>query len=160
MIRSRGGPTSSRSYPTTKLPVMFSVPSILLVEDSPDDLYFFQRKLRKLAVEHHFQHVGDGGAALQVLGKQARDGRLPDLIFLDLKMPVLNGFEVLRWLRDQAFAWVPPVVVLSGSDEEADRIRAAELGVAGYLVKPVSLEDLSQYVQSLGARPRPAAAQV
>lgn len=67
---------------------------------------------------------------------------MPDLIYLDLKMPVMNGFEVLDWIRLQPFAASLRLTVLSGSDQEKDRHRAKSLGASRYLVKPVTPQDL------------------
>src|SRR4051812_33113909 len=89
--------------------------SLLLVEDSEDDLFFFQRTLRKSGIICHFQHAEDGGAAIELLKNSAHnpDGGIPfpDLIFLDLKMPVQNGFEVLAWVQRQDFPLRPVVFV-------------------------------------------------
>jgi CheY-like chemotaxis protein len=83
---------------------------------------------------------------------------LPFAIFLDLKMPVLNGFEVLEWMRTQTFSSSIHVIVLSGSDYPEDKERAARLGATDYLVKPVRVEDLQRYLREvcgpeIGARP-------
>jgi CheY-like chemotaxis protein len=120
---------------------MSLIPTVLLVEDSEDDAFFFQRTLKKGSIQCHFTHVSDGGAAIRLLtDARSHPDKLPGLIFLDLKMPVKNGFEVLEWLRQQEFSKSMEVIVLSGSDQEADKKRASALGAAGYLVKPVSSE--------------------
>jgi CheY-like chemotaxis protein len=127
-------------------------PCVLLVEDSPDDAYFFQRALIKSGAQCDLQHVSDGGAAIEFLRRVSnRECKSPDWVFLDLKMPVLSGFEVLEWIRTQPFAGSLRVVVLSGSDQEADRERAFDLGALDYLVKPVSCADLTKRLQSLSA---------
>lgn len=74
---------------------------------------------------------------------------LPCVMFLDLKMPVLNGFEVLDWLRHQTFARQMRVIVLSGSEHQQDKDRAAELGAADYLVKPVRTGDLDRFLKDV-----------
>ncbi|HWD19991.1 MAG TPA: response regulator [Verrucomicrobiae bacterium] len=95
-----------------------------------------------------FRHLSDGGAAIQALEEaQNRGERLPDFIFLDLKMPVLSGFEVLAWLGSRAILDSSTVVVLSGSNQESDKIRALNLGAAGYLVKPISPSNLAEWLQ-------------
>jgi DNA-binding response OmpR family regulator len=72
---------------------------------------------------------------------------LPQAIFLDLKMPVLNGFEVLDWLRTQSFPSSMPIIVLSGSQQQDDRDRALAMGAADYLVKPINVRDLHRILQ-------------
>ncbi|MGZ8920559.1 MAG: response regulator [Limisphaerales bacterium] len=127
---------------------------MLLVEDSPDDAYFFQRQLGKLGgklgTRFSLTHVSDGKAAVEVI-QEAINARssMPDAIFLDLKMPIMNGFEVLEWVRQQPWADTLNVTVLSGSDQQADVDRAQKLGATGYLVKPVTSSDLEQILQRL-----------
>ena len=127
-------------------------PTILLVEDSEDDAYFFQRALSKSGSQCSLKHVADGGAAVKLLGEALSNGsRMPDLVFLDLKMPVMNGFEVLEWIRRQQLSCPPPVIVLSGSDQEADRVRALELGASEFVVKPITAGGLADRLQNLTA---------
>ena len=111
-------------------------PKILLVEDSEDDVFFFQRSLKKTGIPCDCVHVWNGGAATSYL-KENQD--LPHLVFLDLKIPVLTGFEVLKWIQAQPFKDRLDVIVLSGSDDPRDISSAREFGVNDYLVKPVSV---------------------
>ena len=121
------------------------MPTVLLVEDSPDDAYFFERALRKTGIACHFQHVSDGAEAVRRIREaKENNGRMPNIIFLDLKMPVMSGFEVLEWLRTEPLEESPAVTVLSGSNEESDRDRAADLGAEDYLVKPISADVLGR----------------
>src|ERR1700728_265311 len=92
-------------------------PKILLVEDSEDDVFFFRRSLRRTGITCEFVHVPDGGAATAYL-QENQD--LSFLVFLDLKIPVLSGFEVLRWIQDQPFKGRLEIIVLSGSDDPRD----------------------------------------
>jgi CheY-like chemotaxis protein len=136
--------------------MMSARPSLLLIEDCEDDVFFFRRALRKACAESDLTHVADGGAAVRFLRETVSSSdRLPDLIYLDLKMPVLNGFEVLDWIRQQPFAASLRVIVLSGSDQEKDRQRAANLGALRYQVKPVNSqllrEDLLEFTKANGA---------
>jgi DNA-binding response OmpR family regulator len=127
-------------------------PRLLLVEDSEDDAFFFRRVLRKTFPECHLEHAVDGAAAVDFLGKAASKKtslELPHLIFLDLKMPVLSGFDVLAWIRGQEFKLSPPVIVLSGSDHTEDKKRAMELGAFDYLVKPIRAEALKTILNNL-----------
>jgi len=133
----------------------------LLVEDSPDDSFFFQRALKKGNIPCNLKHVTDGRMAIDFLRDcQARPDLLPDIVFLDLKMPVVNGFEVLEWLRSQPPLPSTPVVVLSGSNEESDKRRAKELGAAGYIVKPVLSSQICEWLEKIDLRrpqPQPCA---
>jgi CheY-like chemotaxis protein len=112
--------------------------SLLLVEDSEDDVFFFKWIFQKASAAWRLHHVWNGTAAVEFLEKAAGSGSLPELVFLDLKMPGLNGFEVLDWMRKQAFARAVPVIVLSGSAQQEDKDRSSELGATAYLVKPVT----------------------
>jgi DNA-binding response OmpR family regulator len=119
---------------------------ILLVEDSEDDVFFFRRSLKLTGIPCDCVHVWDGGAATAYL-QENQD--LPNLVFLDLKIPVLTGFEVLKWLQAQPFRDRLEIIVLSGSDDPRDVSSAREFGVSDYLVKPVSVEDLTRRLRSL-----------
>lgn len=87
-------------------------------------------------------HVTDGSAAIKFLDQNFAAGSLPRIVFLDLKMPVMNGFELLAWMRAQTYCVQIPVVVLSGSDHQNDIDRASQLGAVSYLVKPATTADL------------------
>ncbi|HMJ89412.1 MAG TPA: response regulator [Candidatus Acidoferrum sp.] len=113
---------------------------ILLVEDNEDDIFFMQRAFEKAELTNPLHVIMDGHEAINYL-----DGRggfadraahpFPDFIFLDLKLPFVDGFEVLTWLRQEKKSSVP-VAVLSSSPEEVDMRRARELGASCYLIKP------------------------
>lgn len=119
---------------------------ILLVEDTDDDAYYFERRVQKSGFDCKIHHVTDGAQAVDFIQKSAasKPEALPKIIFLDLKMPLLNGFEVLEWLQKQPFRPQMVVIVLSGSEHQHDRNRAAELGAAEYLVKPIKASDLDR----------------
>jgi CheY-like chemotaxis protein len=121
-------------------------PIVLLVEDSDDDAFLFKWTLRKSGLDCGVDHVVDGKVAIEYLKKAStsESSAFPHTIFLDLKMPVLNGFEVLKWLRTQTFSSPVHVLVLSGSEQQADKERAFQLGAEEYLVKPVTVEDLQR----------------
>jgi DNA-binding response OmpR family regulator len=142
-----------------------SFPSVLLVEDSEDDAFFFKRTLRRSGFEGPVDHVDDGGRAIQHLEKAlAGVIPLPDLIFLDLKIPTLSGFEVLEWIRVQKFDPPLEIAVLSGSEQGADVARALELGAAAYFVKPILVEQLNMRLRAWREKQltgvKPEAAQV
>ncbi len=112
----------------------------LLVEDNEDDAFFMQRAFEEAGLKNPLHIVTNGEQALDYMSGQnafANRGKfpLPDLIFLDLKMPGLDGFEVLSWIRREHKSEVP-VAVLTSSPEEIDRKRARELGADCYLLKP------------------------
>jgi CheY-like chemotaxis protein len=121
--------------------------SVLLVEDNEDDVFLMKRLFRKAAIDIPLHIVTDGRMAVDYLsGADAFHDRntypLPDLIFLDLKLPFLQGFEVLTWIRKQPDMDSIRVVVLSSSLEDQDRERANALS-SPYLVKPTTSEVLT-----------------
>ena len=120
---------------------------VFLADDSEDDAFFFQRALRKANVGCSLRHATNGRAAVEMLEKAAgRTGSVSNLMFLDLKMPVMSGFEVLEWLKQRGFKPSPQVIVLSGSNDQQDRARALSLGASDYLVKPISAEILRERI--------------
>jgi CheY-like chemotaxis protein len=128
-------------------------PILLLVEDSEDDVFFFRRTFRKAGVELDVHHVANGQAAIEFLRDAAASNSLPSIVFLDLKMPVLNGFDVLIWMKKQSFMAPIAVLALSGSDQQKDFDRAIQLGAVEYLVKPVAVADLQRVLQKSGVSP-------
>lgn len=123
--------------------------NLLLVEDTEDDAYFFKRTLRKSGLTCALHHVTDGAEAIDFLRNAQKSDSLPSVIFLDLKMPVLNGFEVLEWMQSQNFPAPMRVIVLSGSEHQNDKIRAQQLGASSYLVKPIRIDDLNRHLQDV-----------
>lgn len=124
---------------------MINQPSLLLVEDNDDDVFLMRRALKKAELSWPLHVVLDGKEALDYLAGAGlytdRDRHpLPALIFLDLKLPYVHGFEVLHWIRSKSTLKNLPVVVLTSSPEERDRKKAEELGAKAYLVKPPSGE--------------------
>jgi len=128
---------------------------ILLVEDNPHDAELTIRTLSKHHLSNHLLLVADGQAALDFLfGTGAHAGRdcrqLPKVVLLDLKLPKLDGLEVLRQLRADERTRQLPVVVLTSSREDCDVIRAYQLGANSYIVKPVDFERFSETVSQIG----------
>jgi DNA-binding response OmpR family regulator len=117
-------------------------PTILLVEDSEDDAFFFRWSLRKAGIPCELTVAADGGEAIQQLEDARAHGTCPDLVFLDLKIPTFSGFQVLAWIREQRFDPPLDVAVLSGSEHASDIQRATALGASGYFVKPLSVDQL------------------
>lgn len=122
-------------------------PIVLLAEDSEDDAFFFRWTLQKAGLQCELVHAADGAAALRVLESCAaangqRNDRCPDLVFLDLKMPALTGFELLEWIRAHPFDPPLDVAILSGSEHASDVERATALGASAYFVKPILADHL------------------
>ena len=128
---------------------------ILLCEDNPDDADLTIRALKKHGITNSLMHVKNGEEALNyIFGEGPYAGRtmtcLPKLIVLDLKMPKVDGLEVLRRLKSDARTTVIPVVLLTSSKEDKDIRESYELGVNSYIVKPVDFEGFVKAVSSLG----------
>ena len=127
---------------------------ILLIEDNPRDAELTMRAFRKRHLANRVVHVEDGQAALDFLfceGPYAQRGEAhPQVVLLDLKLPKVDGIEVLRRIRGDQRLKVLPVVVLTSSREESDIIKAYHLGVNSYIVKPVEFENFSEAVSNLG----------
>src|SRR5687767_3082250 len=127
---------------------------ILLVEDNPDDVFLFTRALNKARRPHPLHVVTSGQEAIEYLsgtGKYSDRNAfpLPDLIMLDLKMPLLSGFEVLNWIRNDGMARLIPVIVLSSSALTEDVNRAYALGANAYMVKPANADALERLIQTV-----------
>ena len=137
------------------------IPCLLLVEDQDDDVFFFRRALTQAAVVVRLAVARDGSEAIDYL-----DGRppftdrisapLPSLVLLDLKMPRMNGFDVLNWLRARPEFSKLPVIVFSTSDLPSDIERAMELGANDYRVKPNDFDDLVEFVKEIAQSLRTA----
>jgi two-component system, response regulator len=128
---------------------------ILLVEDNPDDVALTLRALKKSKIMNEVVVVQDGVEALDYLfgtGKHAgRDTRdLPQVVLLDLKMPRLDGLEVLQRVRSDERTELLPVVVLTTSSEDKDRVESYKLGANSYIRKPVDFNQFVNAVQQLG----------
>lgn len=119
---------------------------VLLVEDSDDDAFFFERAFERAGTGARFIRVVDGARAIEYFEQASARAGLADthIVFLDLKLPVLSGFEVLEWLRDRRVSL--NVIVLSGSELELDITHAKVLGASDYLVKPISSEQITRLV--------------
>jgi two-component system, response regulator len=128
---------------------------ILLVEDNPDDEALTVRALRKNNIKNEVIVAHDGAEALDYLsgqGKYAgRDTRsTPQVVLLDLNLPKVDGLEVLRQLRAFEHTKLLPVVVLTSSNEERDRIRSYGLGANSYVRKPVDFNQFMEAARQLG----------
>lgn len=128
---------------------------ILLVEDSPDEAAFFTRTFNQTHLPARLHIVTDGREAVDfVFGTgsyaQRNPAVKPRLIVLDLKLPRMNGLEVLRQLKSDLRSRNIPVVVLSSSREESDLVESYAMGVNSYLVKPVDFDQLVASIRVLG----------
>jgi CheY-like chemotaxis protein len=132
-----------------------NIVEILLVEDNPQDLELALRALQKANVTNHIQVARDGAEALDfVFGEGPFAGRRlengPKVILLDLKLPKVDGLEVLQRLKGDPRTRMIPVVILTSSKEQRDVVESYRLGVNSYLVKPVNFERFSEAVRDLG----------
>lgn len=129
--------------------------AILLVEDNPSDIGLTRRALEKNAIRNPLVIAEDGQAALDYLfGTGAHAGRDPDdlpiLALLDLKLPRVDGLEVLRRIRADSRTRRLPVVILTSSTEEQDVARGYDLGTNSYIRKPVDFHQFAEVIRQLG----------
>jgi two-component system response regulator len=132
-----------------------SAVEILLVEDSPEDLELTLRALRKANVGNRIEVARDGAEALDFIfceGAHAsrRIEDVPRVILLDLKLPKVDGLEVLQRIKADPRTKSIPVVILTSSKEQRDVIEGYRLGVNSYIVKPVNFDGFTTAVQQLG----------
>ena len=128
---------------------------VLLVEDNPSDAELTVRALKKRNLANRLFHVKDGAEAIDFLfaqggfaGRRVESG--PKVVLLDLKLPKVDGIEVLRRIKSDDRTKVIPVVVMTSSREDRDLVDCYNLGVNGYVVKPVEFEDFARAVSELG----------
>jgi CheY-like chemotaxis protein len=125
-------------------------PYILLVEDNPHDVALTERALEKNRIANELVVASDGERALALIHRAVAEDRLPAVVLLDLKLPKVDGIEVLRVLRGTASMRRIPVVVLTSSDEEKDLVKSYDLGVNSYVRKPVAFKHFVEVVGQLG----------
>jgi two-component system, response regulator len=128
---------------------------ILLVEDDPDDVELTLRVLRKSLLGNPVVVARDGASALEyLLGTGSHAGRdprdLPQVVLLDLNLPTIDGLEVLRRIRADERIRRVPVVILTSSSEDSDRLAGYDLGANSYVRKPVDFAQFSEAVNRLG----------
>jgi two-component system, response regulator len=125
--------------------------AIMLIEDNPDDQALTLRALKKNKILNEVTVASDGAEALQLLFPPGdAGGILPGLILLDLKLPKVDGLEVLRRIRADPRTEIVPVVVLTSSQEQEDILDSYHSGANGYVRKPVNFADFSDAVNTLG----------
>ena len=121
---------------------------ILLVEDNPDDQTLTLRALKKQNIANEIIVLSDGVEALEFLLDSEKP--LPHLLLLDLKLPKLDGLQLLRRIRSEPRTQLLPVVVLTSSDEDRDVIEGYRLGANSYIRKPVDFTQFTEAVRQLG----------
>lgn len=128
---------------------------ILLVEDTPEDLELALRALKKARLTNLIQVARDGEEALDFIfcrgpfeGRRIED--TPKVILLDLKLPKVDGLEVLAAIKGDPRTHAIPVVVLTSSKEQSDLVRSYDLGVNSYIVKPVKFEGFASAMEHVG----------
>ncbi len=126
---------------------------ILLVEDNPDDEALTLRALEKNKITNKVVVAHDGAEALDYLfgtGKQNGHAIMPHVILLDLKLPKIDGLEVLRRIRADQRTKLLPLVILTSSNEERDRLQGYDFGANSYVRKPVDFVQFTEAVRQLG----------
>ncbi|MDQ1333224.1 MAG: hypothetical protein QG552_174 [Thermodesulfobacteriota bacterium] len=128
---------------------------ILLVEDNPDDVELTIRALKKNKILNRMIVAKDGVEALDYLfGTGAHAGRslkeLPIVVLLDLKLPKIDGLEVLKRIRQNELTRLLPVVILTSSEEEKDKINGYKLGANSYIRKPVDFAQFTEAIKAVG----------
>ena len=126
--------------------------TVLIAEDNEDDAFLLERAFRSIGLKNPIQIVADGEqviAYLQGADKFAdrQNYPFPSVVFLDLKMPRKDGFDVLEWLRDHPECHVMPTMIFSSSSDPADITRAYQFGANAYLVKPGSMPELEVFLK-------------
>ena len=127
---------------------------ILLVEDSTADAEMTRRTLRKRGIANNVEWVRDGVEALAYLFREGdyagRSNGHPKLVLLDLKMPRMNGLQVLERMKADARTKAIPVVMMTSSREEGDMVASYDLGVNSYVVKPVDFAEFAETIAQVG----------
>ena len=132
-----------------------NIVEILIVEDNQQDLDLALRALRKANLTNNIHVTRDGAEALEFIFceghySQRKIENSPKLILLDLKLPKIDGLEVLQRIKSDPRTKKIPVVILTSSKEQSDVVESYNLGVNSYIVKPVNFEQFSEAVQKLG----------
>jgi len=129
--------------------------SILLVEDNPDDITLTLRALEKNNITNKIEIARDGEEAIKLISSHINDQRIPvvpmpALVLLDLKLPKVDGLEVLKFIRSNVKTKFLPVVILTSSKEEQDLFNSYNLGANSYIRKPVDFNNFIDAIKNLG----------
>ena len=126
------------------------LPPLMIVDDNEDDVFLVGRRLKEAGVENSLLHFPSGAEAFHFLkkfcGPAKTDVQLPGLMFLDINMPGLSGFDILIWARKQPALARMKIVVLSGANEEWDAKISAKLGADDYVLKVPRADDLKKLI--------------
>ena len=133
----------------------FDNPDILIVEDDKNDAMLIMRTLRKINLANNLLHLKDGAEALEFLFARNKFSsrnmlNLPKVILLDIKMPKVDGIQVLKQLKAHEILKMIPVVMMTSSKLENDVISSYNLGVSSFVVKPVEFESFAKAVSEVG----------
>ena len=133
----------------------FDNPDILIVEDDKNDAMLIMRTLRKINLANNLLHLKDGAEALDFLFARNKFSsrnmlNLPKVILLDIKMPKVDGIQVLKQLKAHEILKMIPVVMMTSSKLENDVISSYNLGVSSFVVKPVEFESFAKAVSEVG----------
>ena len=128
--------------------------TILLVEDDPNDVFFLQYAFEQAGIKNPIRVVCDGQEAINYLAGNGKFADrlqypIPALLLLDLKLPVLMGLDVLRWIKEQAELQTIIVIVMTSSKEPTDIQEAYRLGARSYLVKPLSVQERLEIAKAI-----------
>jgi two-component system response regulator len=140
--------SAAESQLTTQPEATSEAVEILLVEDNPNDVEMTLHALKRSGLTNRIRVVRDGAEALEFLF--ANGAELPKVVMLDLKLPRVNGIEVLRAVRGDPRTRTVPIVVLTSSREERDITQTYGLGANSYIVKPVDYEQFTEAIRQLG----------
>jgi CheY-like chemotaxis protein len=128
---------------------------ILITDDESEDRFFLQKALRKAGVKNPILEFHDGANLVEFLedetGRQKSLNQIASLLFLDIKMPLVDGFDAMRWIRDQPVLKLLRIVIVSSSNLPRDQDQASRLGAVDYLEKYPTPEMLARVVASHGA---------
>jgi two-component system response regulator len=148
-------PRQPRWEATQRIKPMNETRTILLVDDSSNDAALTLSALKQIRMPHQVTIASDGAEALDFLFSrgafQARPAGNPVMVLLDLNMPRVDGFEVLRQMRADTRVNLVPVVVFSSSREERDLLKSYELGANAFVVKPIEYQQLLQALEVIGS---------
>lgn len=128
--------------------------TILLIEDSPDDVFLFQRAMLESGQDYDVHLAEDGQQAIDYLQRACQGGEgphypAPKFIIMDNSMPCVSGADFLHWMSEHSLYKVVPTVVLSGTDDPSEVKLAFELGVHGYFVKPMGKSEFAELLKMI-----------
>lgn len=121
--------------------------NVLVIEDNPDEAFMMQRALTKCTVCIDPVLINNGQEAVRYLASSRRMAEMPQLILIDLKLPGMSGFDVVRQIRSAAATRFIPVIIFSSSELPADRLEAYSCGVNSFIRKPIRFADLTEQME-------------